>query len=132
MIANKLITYIAVTPSSPGKLCPGPRNFFGMPSWYKYLNCDAEHTPQISSLTDIWNIAWAVVEIILYIGGIAAVFFIIYGGIQFVTSQGQPDKTAQARKTLTYAIAGLVIAIIATVVVRYVAGLFGAGTEVGV
>lgn len=132
MIGNDLITYIAAAPSGAITKCKTDNSFFGIPSLFKNSWCDFDGNVQLTKLSDIWNIAWAAVEIILYIGGIAAVFFIIYGGIQFVTSQGQPDKTAQARKTLTYAIAGLVIAIIATVVVRYVAGLFGAGTEVGV
>lgn len=101
-----------------------------IPTWYKYLDCDAEGNFTFGSLSDIWGIAWAVVEIILFIGSIAAVFFIIYGGIQFITSQGAPDKTAQARKTITYAIVGLVIAIVGQAIVRFIGNQFGANVGV--
>jgi hypothetical protein len=101
-----------------------------IPTWYKYLDCDANSNFTINNLTDFWNIGWGVIEIILFIGSVLAVFFLVYGGIQYIISQGAPDKTAQARKTLSYAIAGLVIAIIGQAVVRFIGGQFGA--DVGV
>jgi SNF2 family DNA or RNA helicase len=102
----------------------------GLPTWYKYLDCDATGTPIINSIYDIWEIVWALIELILFVGSVAAVFFLIYGGIQYITSQGTPDKTTQARKTITYAIVGLLIAMISRVVVQFIAGEFNA--DVGV
>lgn len=76
--------------------------------------------PRPGSLNGVWQIGANVVDILLFVAGVVAVFYIIYGGIKFIMSQGQPDKIAQARQLLIYAAAGLVISIIARVVVQYI------------
>lgn len=95
--------------------------FLKFPYWYKYIAKGAECTPQIGSLNDIWLIAAAVVEILLRIAGIAAVAYLIYGGVNYILSQGEPDKTKQARTTITNALGGLIIAIFATAIVTFIA-----------
>lgn len=104
---------------SDGSCANQSDSFFNLPTWYKYLDC-RDGDPVIDSLTDVWRIVGGIIDILIFVGGAAAVLFIIYGGIRMVTSQGQPDKVAQARQTLIYAAAGLVIAIIARVIVNYV------------
>jgi hypothetical protein len=105
-------------------------NFLGFPRWYQYLQGipDANNgcIPKFSALSDIWLIVAAIIDILLRIGALAAVGFVVYGGIQFITSQGEPDKAAQARKTITNALIGLVISIAATAAVTFVAGSFRA------
>jgi hypothetical protein len=49
---------------------------------------------------------------------------VIYGGIEFITSSGNPDKASSARSTITNAIIGLAIAVSAATVVTYIAGRF--------
>jgi len=51
-----------------------------------------------------------------------AVLIIIIQGIKFVLSQGDPQKAADARKGIIYAVVGLVIALSAEAVVRLVIG----------
>lgn len=102
---------------------PGSGFTLDIPTWYKYLPCE-NGTPQIDNINDVWKIAAAILEIIVYIGGIAAVFFVIYGGIQFITSQGLPDKIAQARSTVINALAGLIIAILSVALVRFIMATF--------
>lgn len=46
--------------------------------------------------------------------------FIIIAGIKFVTSSGDQKKLASAQATLTYAIIGLVVTILAFVIIRVV------------
>lgn len=53
-------------------------------------------------------LANAVVNYLTYTGGALAVVFIIFGGIRMMTSQGNPQGIAQAKKILTYAVASLV------------------------
>jgi protein-S-isoprenylcysteine O-methyltransferase Ste14 len=57
--------------------------------------------------------------ILLLVGGIA-VLFIIWGGIQYVTSSGNKDKAEQAKKTLLYAVIGLIVIVLADVIVNVV------------
>lgn len=51
--------------------------------------------------------------------GVVAVVFILIAGIRYISSQGDPLKVAQARRTLTYALIGLGI-VIASVAFLYI------------
>jgi hypothetical protein len=53
---------------------------------------------------------------------LVAVGFVIYGGISFTSSRGEPDKTNRARTTIISALAGLAIAVLATILVSFIAG----------
>lgn len=108
----------------PGSLI---HSIFGFPTWYKYLSgteqsgvCTAN--VQIQGLNDIWLIVAAVIEILLRIAALAAIGFVIAGGFQYVTSQGEPEKTNHARSTIINALVGLVIAIMAATIVNFIAG----------
>jgi hypothetical protein len=99
--------------------------FLGFPTWYHYLPSNTVNgvcTPSIQRLGDVWLIVAAVIEILLRVAGIAAVIFVIIGAISYITSQGQPDKTAKARDTITNALIGLAIAVIAASLVAFIAG----------
>jgi ABC-type Fe3+ transport system permease subunit len=98
-------------------------SFLGFPHWYEYLPCNGG-APGIRSINDIWLIVAAIIEIMLRIAGIVAVVLVIYGGIQYITSQGEPDKTTKARSTIINALTGLAIAILAASIVAFVAGRF--------
>ncbi len=51
---------------------------------------------------------------------------IIIGGLKYVTSGGDPQKVQSAQKTLTYAIAGLVVLILAYAILAIIEQLTGA------
>ena len=59
-----------------------------------------------------------VVNILLYFGGIIAVVFIIIGGYQYITSTGSEEAAGKGRKTLTYAIIGLLVIIFSYAIVN--------------
>jgi hypothetical protein len=94
--------------------------FFGFPTWYKYLDLQGCQ-PQIHSVSDIWLIVAAIIEICLRIAAIVAVIFIIYGGFGYTTSQGDPEGTGKAKGTLVNALIGLAIAVTAAAVVSFIA-----------
>ena len=52
--------------------------------------------------------------------GMIAVLMIIWGGINYLTSAGDEDKARTGKKTLTYALIGLVVAGIAYALVKVV------------
>lgn len=113
--------------------CPEPDKY-GIPTWYKYLDGERNAAGEcnlvfgdfdenrIQSLTVI---GLAVVEILLYVSAIVAIAFVIYGGFQYLISQGEPDKTKSAKDTVLNAIIGLVIAVFATAIVRYIGRTVG-------
>jgi len=112
--------------SNFGSTCSGG-GFLGLPTWYQYLQGTTDMTtnlctPQINSLSDIWLIVAAVIEILLRVAAIVSVVFVIYGGFNYVTSQGEPEKTAHARSTIISALIGLVVAVMAAIIVSFIAG----------
>jgi ABC-type Fe3+ transport system permease subunit len=99
--------------------------FFGFPKWYKYLETSQDSQgrciPSVTKLNDVWLIVAAGIEILLRVAAIVAVAFVVYAGIQYVTSQGSPEKVNQAKNTLINAVAGLAIAVLAAVIVSFIA-----------
>lgn len=55
--------------------------------------------------------------------GALALLFIIYGGLQLVTSNGNKERMEGAKKTLTYAIFGLIIVILSYFIVSILINL---------
>lgn len=51
---------------------------------------------------------------------VVAVGFIVYGGIQYTTTQGDPGKIRQAGQTLAFAIIGLIVVLLATVFTNFI------------
>jgi hypothetical protein len=67
----------------------------------------------------------AVVTFLLIIIAVIALFFLIYGGLRWVTSGGDKGKVDEARKTVIAAIVGLVIAFLSFFILSVVLGFFG-------
>ena len=105
--------------------CTNGGSFLSFPTWYKYLpgSLDVNKVchPALGSLSDIWLIGAAILEILLRIAAIAAVIYITYGGITYIISQGEPDKTQKAKMTIINGLGGLLVAVTATVLVAFVA-----------
>jgi lysylphosphatidylglycerol synthetase-like protein (DUF2156 family) len=81
------------------------------------------------STTSVASILGLVIDWVLLLVGGVTVLFIIYSGIQYVTSAGNKERAESAKKTLTYAVIGLVIIVLADVIVRLVMKL---PTDVGI
>lgn len=130
MIAHLLFSFFA---AAGDKCTLAKGSFLNFPTWYHYLSgiqvqssSDPSHpafvcNPTFGSLSDIWLVVAAVIEILLRIAALAAVGFVIYGGFNYITSQGEADKTGRAKNTITDALIGLLITVIAATVVSFVA-----------
>ena len=69
------------------------------------------------------------VENILYIvfgvlGGLS-VIVIIWAGLKYTMSAGDPSKTSEAKNQILYAAIGIAVALLAGVIVRFAAGSVG-------
>lgn len=111
-----------------------------IPTWYKYLDSEEDATGRCNPVInftdkpeDIAKIVLALVDILLTVGGIIAIGLIIYGGIRYIISQGEPDKVKDAQHTIMNALIGLVIALLAVSIVNFVGRQLGAasGTSSG-
>ena len=113
--------------------CSAKPSFFGLPSWHKYLEkvgVTGENglvtacTPKIEHINDVWLIVAAVVDILLRLAALGAIAMVVYGGMQYIMSQDEPDKTKKARSTIINALIGLVISVAAATLVTFIAGRF--------
>lgn len=129
MFWQSLVYFAATTPD-----CAADKKMklFGIiPKWYQYLpyelssttgNCEITLDLRTSAgPTQFWFIGLSIVEILLRIAGLLAVIFIIYGGFKLVTSQGEPDAAKAARNTITNALIGVVIAVLGSSIVHFIA-----------
>jgi hypothetical protein len=105
--------------------CAGSGSFFDFPTWYKYLpatctNTGIQLTDSFSLFDAIPLIALAILDILLRVAGMVAIFYVIYGGVLYVVSQGEPDKVATAKGTIINALAGMLIATFAIAIVAFI------------
>ena len=70
-----------------------------------------------------------IINLIIGVLGIAAVAVVVLGGVQYVTSTGDPGKTKKAKDTILYGIIGLIVAALAFAIVNFVlSSIFGSST----
>ena len=67
-----------------------------------------------------------VTGVLLFLIGAIAVIAIIIGGIRYTTSNGDQGQIKSAKDTIMYACIGLVVAILAYAIVRWIVSAFGA------
>ena len=106
-------------------------SFFGLDSWYAELECDGGEISQENFKSDklagtVLAVIGTVVKDLMFIGGMLAVVMLIYAGVQYITSAGNPVQVAKASKTITASVTGLVIAILAYAIVTTLLKLVGA------
>lgn len=66
------------------------------------------------------NVITSILNTIIGISGLVSVAFIIIGGIQYMTSSGDANKTKKAKDTIIYATIGLAICALAFAIVNWV------------
>lgn len=129
ILLQKALTFF----SAFGDACDLPDStFFGLKPWYTYLDGQEDSlgqcVPKIISRNgggditgiDIVLIIMAVIDSLLKLAAIVAVGFVIYGGIQYIISQGEPDKTNNAKNTILNALVGMIIALTAISLVSFI------------
>lgn len=77
-------------------------------------NCENEETV-------VSKVPGAVLAVFSVIG-IVAVGVIIFGGVRYAISQGDPGKVKKAKDTIMYALIGLLVVLLAFAIVNFVLG----------
>lgn len=75
-------------------------------------------------LNAVFPLLGNVINLLLFAAGALSIVFILVGAFQYIVSAGNPQAVAQAKRTITYAIVGLAVVILALVIVRFARGLF--------
>jgi len=66
-----------------------------------------------------------VIGTLLIVAGIIAFFYLLYGGIQYMTAGGDAEKATAARTTILNAVIGIIIIVISFSIVTFVTSQFG-------
>jgi len=82
------------------------------------LECEGGLTAVVKIITNILNG-------FLVLVGLAAGAALIYGGVTYIMSSGDEEKTARAKRIVIYAIIGLIVIGLSAAVVNGVIGLIG-------
>lgn len=96
----------------------------GLKTWDACLNHSSGGAPEITSLPDIWLIVLVLIEDAIILAGYIAAGFIIWGGISFIKSQGDPKQISDSKQVIFNAVIGLIIALISVAIVNFIAGAF--------
>jgi hypothetical protein len=110
-----------------GSRCSPGSGGLPLPTWYQYLpgqqvNGQCEIKTEGLGGKVVILILMGIFDILLYVAGVIAVLMVIWGGYKLLTSDGEPQKIAAARTTIFNALVGLVIAVIASQIVGFIAG----------
>ena len=114
-----------MTPPSAYAAVPAncANSFFGLPVWYQYLTIDPLTCTVVPGQSNVPSLViLGFIAIAVRLAGVLAVFMIIWGGYKLIFSDGSSDQVAGARKTILNAVIGLIIVILATPFVNFIAG----------
>lgn len=148
--AAVFVAAVALPPRHTFAQAPDPsaschkNSFLGLKPWYFYLplsvdsstgestKCHVDLTlstgdqPNFDHIKELWLIAIVLFEDLLRVAALAAVGFVMYGGVRYITSQGEPENTKAALNTIINALIGLAIAVAGSTLVAFVARRLGA------
>lgn len=69
-------------------------------------------------------IQWVII-VLVAVGIVAALIFLIWGAIKWITSGGDKEKIAGARNTILFSIIGLIVVLLSVVIIQFVGGILG-------
>lgn len=127
MLGSAGLVALAPQPATAASCPNGQARLLTFPAWYNGLvrdNCEMKKFENTDGYLRnfIFRIILNVVEMILQLVAYATVVFLILGGFNYMTAAGDPSKIAGAKKTITNAIVGLVVALLSVGIVNLVAG----------
>ena len=115
---------VATIPTASVSAADCVGNILTLKPWYDGLtddSCNIQSPTSDTMSSFIWHIALNIVDDILQIAGYVAFGFVVFGGFLYMTSTGQPEKATRARKTITYGLIGVVVAMSAVLLVNVIA-----------
>lgn len=97
-----------------------PARLLTLPAWYRGLKDDTKCDPKLSKISDIWIIALNIVEMMMQVVIYVASAFTIWGGFRYMIARGEPDKISSAKSTITHAVTGVIISVVAVAAINFI------------
>lgn len=122
IVVSPMMTRDALATESP---CDTKGKILTFKPWYSGLTKSDCSIKNIGSSAQeqavfIWTIALNILDNMFQLVGYLATGYIVYGGFLMLISEGSPDQVSRARRTIIYAVAGLVIAIMSIAIVNMI------------
>lgn len=86
---------------------------------------EVETVNDVATLRGLEGVFGNVVTVILGLAGITLFIMLIVGGFRFITAGDDPKAIEGARKTLTYAIGGIVLIALSFLILRFISTFTG-------
>ena len=117
-------------PSFFAAACSAKATFFFIPAWYEYLKVAQDTTGACAVQNfkfpdDLLPVGLAVVDMLVRLGGFVAIVSIIIAGVTYMSSGGDAQKAASARKRIYNSLIGLVIVFVAAGVIAFIGNSLG-------
>ena len=111
--------------SDTGSRCGfNAKNLFGIQPWYACLPLDDKGNPRLEKLTDIYKIAFPLVDSLVKIAVFVAAGYIFFMLFKIAIARGDSGKISTAIMGIRDAAIGLIIAMISVAIVNFIAGAF--------
>lgn len=87
-------------------------------------NATAPLPPEVSNARSAADIILSVLKFLLGIVGVLAIIMLVVGGVMFLGAAGDMNRIGTAKKIVTFALLGIVVALASVVIVRQIAEFF--------
>ncbi len=99
-----------------------PVNSVGAINVFNECSGNASAVCKASGTDEATDLAKVIINTLLFLLSIIAVIMIIVGGVKYTASNGDASRIKAAKDTITYSIAGLVVALLAFAIVNFIVG----------
>lgn len=76
--------------------------------------------PTEHSLETVLQLISNIIAVITTLASVVAIIYILIGAIKYATAFGNPDETTAAKKTILWAIIGLIISVSCYLIIRFI------------
>ena len=109
--------------------CGNGTAFFSLRPWYQGLTTSVNSKCEIGKPIEgkmpefVWTIVLNILYDVMVMVGYLAIIMIAWGGYLYMFSRGMPDRAERGKKTLIAAVAGLAVAMLASVIMNTVVAI---------
>ena len=83
----------------------------------------AENCATTNCVSDPGEMITNAIQWVIGVSGFVSAIFVVYGGITYMTSAGDPNKLQKAKQMITYALIGLAIVALSEIIVVFVTNI---------
>lgn len=87
------------------------------------LTCDPNTGSNCVKVSNAPTVISSAISWVIGIAGVVSAIFVVYGGISYTTSAGDPGKLQKAKSMIIYALIGLAIVALAEIITAFVTGI---------